>query len=221
MIATSALGAGVDPKHVRLVVHIGASHSLIDFAQESGRAGRDGKPAKALTLTNQQYRSWILNIFGRQNVPDDLNRPEMQWLLQMMDFLTLYNGGQCHRRRLHLYLDGYGNMCLLSKSAQLCDACLKIVAQRQVPQSIDSSSIARIASSEQAILQSVGLVVQLNANHTSARINSDLSVAKSIRQILDGELKDSCALCFASTNHKLIQHTLAQRCPFLETCCFR
>src|SRR5690606_13410277 len=43
IIATSALGAGVDIPGVRLVVHWNSPSSIIDFAQQSGRAGRDGR----------------------------------------------------------------------------------------------------------------------------------------------------------------------------------
>ncbi|KAI8317928.1 hypothetical protein GQ54DRAFT_248225, partial [Martensiomyces pterosporus] len=46
-VATNALGAGIDIPHIRHVVHIHPSNSLLDYAQESGRAGRDGEAAVA------------------------------------------------------------------------------------------------------------------------------------------------------------------------------
>ena len=50
LTATSALGAGLDYSSVRLIVHFGFSRSLMNFCQETGRAGRDGKMAKVITL---------------------------------------------------------------------------------------------------------------------------------------------------------------------------
>lgn len=43
IVATTALMAGFDYAHVRLVVHPSEPDSLVEFLQESGRAGRDGK----------------------------------------------------------------------------------------------------------------------------------------------------------------------------------
>ncbi|CDS06957.1 hypothetical protein LRAMOSA09480 [Lichtheimia ramosa] len=47
--ATSAFDAGIDYAHVRLVVHISGSASVLDYAQETGRAGRDGQQCRLYT----------------------------------------------------------------------------------------------------------------------------------------------------------------------------
>jgi superfamily II DNA helicase RecQ len=44
IVATSALGTGGDSPDIVYVLHIGVLYDIIDFAQESGRAGRGSEP---------------------------------------------------------------------------------------------------------------------------------------------------------------------------------
>ena len=39
----SALGLGIDVPDIQVVVHIGKPYSLVEYAQQSGRAERDGQ----------------------------------------------------------------------------------------------------------------------------------------------------------------------------------
>jgi ATP-dependent DNA helicase RecQ len=53
VICTSAFGMGINKSAVRWIVHFHAPLLLSEYVQEMGRAGRDGKPATALTLTSE------------------------------------------------------------------------------------------------------------------------------------------------------------------------
>ena len=55
VVATSCFGTGVDVPDVRLVVHLGFSWDLTAFAQESGRAGRDGAPARSVVIYSKGF----------------------------------------------------------------------------------------------------------------------------------------------------------------------
>lgn len=53
MVATSAFGEGVDVPDIRDVVHYHLTFNSTDFNQQSGRAGRDGNPARIHLLFNE------------------------------------------------------------------------------------------------------------------------------------------------------------------------
>lgn len=53
VVCTNAFGMGINKPNVRWVVHFHAPCLLSEYIQEVGRAGRDGKPATALTLVSE------------------------------------------------------------------------------------------------------------------------------------------------------------------------
>jgi superfamily II DNA helicase RecQ len=50
IVATNALGMGVDIPDIRVIIHIGVPRTLLDYAQESGRARRDGQASEAIII---------------------------------------------------------------------------------------------------------------------------------------------------------------------------
>ena len=54
VFATVALGMGVDIRGIRRVIHITPPYTIQAYFQETGRAGRDGKPASAILYYNNR-----------------------------------------------------------------------------------------------------------------------------------------------------------------------
>ena len=52
VLASSALGMGVNFPDVRFVIHLGPARSIVDHVQQAGRAGRDGKQAYNIVISN-------------------------------------------------------------------------------------------------------------------------------------------------------------------------
>ncbi|HZU01852.1 MAG TPA: helicase-related protein, partial [Ktedonobacteraceae bacterium] len=69
VVATTAFGMGVDKAEIRFVLHYDHPSSLEAYAQEAGRAGRDGREAYAILLYHAQTQR-TQRFIARQGVPD-------------------------------------------------------------------------------------------------------------------------------------------------------
>ncbi len=62
IVATIAFGMGIDKSAIRYVIHYDLPKSIENYAQEIGRAGRDGKAADCLVLANTNNINVIENF---------------------------------------------------------------------------------------------------------------------------------------------------------------
>jgi ATP-dependent DNA helicase RecQ len=117
LVATVAFGMGVDRPDVGLVLHLELPSSPEGYLQESGRAGRDGKPAQVVVLYRDGDRSGLAWAINAAKDPESKLRSRLaQQQLRLME--SVAEGASCRQQAL---LAAVGE---LSEPCGNCDRCL-------------------------------------------------------------------------------------------------
>jgi ATP-dependent DNA helicase RecQ len=117
IVATVAFGMGIDKPDVRFVAHLDLPKSIEAYYQETGRAGRDGKPATAWMAYG------LSDIVQQRRMIDESNGAEAFKRVSVgkLDALvSLCEAATCRRTRLLTY---FGE-ALQNSGCGNCDNCL-------------------------------------------------------------------------------------------------
>ena len=116
IVATIAFDMGIDKPDVRFVAHLDLPKSLEAYYQETGRAGRDGKPSTAWMVYGLQDVIKLRQMLESSQGNDHFKRVERQKLDAMLGLCEVTS---CRRQVLLRY---FGDE--LEQPCGNCDTCL-------------------------------------------------------------------------------------------------
>lgn len=132
VIATVAFGLGVDCPNIREVIHFRSPASMLDYVQESGRAGRDGQNSKATLFFSARE-------FGSRRSKFNKNKTKYQAEILELEKISNYceNTTVCRRKLILEYFEeshvrydhdsGHNccDICSLNCACSDCEICIQ------------------------------------------------------------------------------------------------
>ena len=202
IVATNALGLGIDIPDIRLIVHLEMPRRIGDYGQQSGRAGRDGLPSQALVLRARRG-------------PSDQTRADKLLDASCREFLS---STQCRRISLDRGLDGRQDRVMCEEGEEKCDFCRStdFLDQTQSSQLDDNNSNEEHEDEETRDVRLRQDAAGLVRHTVSVQARQQKSAFDRFRDLLQTQLQQGCIFC-RLLDARPSDH-VPTRCPHAPKC---
>ncbi|KAL6408075.1 hypothetical protein AUP68_08448 [Ilyonectria robusta] len=174
IVATNALGLGIDIPDIRVVMHLEMPFEMADYAQQSGHAGRDGDRSEAIVIRAEM---------GGQKPRRAKLRPKE---LSTDDYIS---GKVCRRVVLDSVMDGRESRSGCEEGEEFCDLCQ---AQSEIVE-LDELEISE--DEDEADLRDREMNVQLVRSRVQARAAEEQEAFEVFKQRLEERVSAGCLFC--------------------------
>ena len=189
MVATNAFGMGIDKADVRVVIHFHLPANLENYFQEAGRAGRDGKAAKAILLTNEEDQ-----LQAKKQFVDTL--PTVKLVKKVYKKLNSYLQIAYHEGYQETFFLNFAHFCSTYEfKSGRAYAALKVLDQHSIVSMLQSF---REKTNIQFLCSKTALFNYLEKNPNSASIIQH--ILRTYGGVFDYETKIDLAFISKKTN---------------------